>query len=646
MQLPNPALAVVLLVLSADIASAQDREPTTFRTGIDVLTISTAVVDERGQPITDLQAGDFTVTIAGTPRKVVSAAFLGGRRSAAVSGSSTSATESPAAAWMASPIRGRTVLFVVDRESLQSGGEKALFDAAAGLLDALTPADAAGAIGLPLGGVEPTREHDRVASALRLMTGSRPTPPWSWHITWDEARGIERDDKQVLAQVVYRECRGPRAEGVPVLEACDRAIPVQAREMLMTARLRAQSILSSLGAMADRLAGLQGPRHIILMSGGLLFDQQLLGDYTDTARRVAAAGVVLHVIHVDQPGWDSTSIRRVVTSPYGSRELSEGLGTLAAASGGAFFHGVGSAAGVFERIVSSITSFYELGVETTAADFTGKPREVSIGVNRANVTLRAPKEIVATAAAAGAPGPDPITKLLYQPTDVAGLPLRLATYNTRGDDPTALRVVLAAEIAGARPDLTGEWAFAVLDEGNAVANGRHALEAAEGGTWLVNISARLEPGRYRLRFAARTSDGRTGVIDVPLTVGLRTVSGFQLSDLIVGTAEANRLVPRGGVPQGAQLLSLIELLCADAKRLEQSRVALEIVPAGSAQPVQRLLMAARSGRSDTVLLNEARVDTRALPPGRYTANAIALVDNQPVGNVTRVFEVLPADGKQ
>lgn len=64
--------------------------------------------------------------------------------------------------------------------------------------------------------------------------------------------------------------------------------------------------------------------------------------------------------------------------------------------------------------------------------------------------------------------------------------------------------------------------------------------------------------------------------------------------------------------------------------------------AGSAEPVRRVLMAARNGSSDAVLLNGAEIDTATLPPGRYSASVVALLDSEPVGRVSRQFDVRPA----
>ena len=75
----------------------------------------------------------------------------------------------------------------------------------------------------------------------------------------------------------------------------------------------------------------------------------------------------------------------------------------------------------------------------------------------------------------------------------------------------------------------------------------------------------------RLRFAALASDGRVGVIDVPCTVGLRAADPLQLSDLVIGTAEQGRLVPRSRIANGSDVRMLIESMSADEARGEKSR---------------------------------------------------------------------------
>src|SRR4051812_18990675 len=68
------ALALtVLLVALPHVAPAQ--QPV-FRGGIEVIEVDTSVVDDKGHPVADLRGPEFTVTVDGKPRKVISAEFV------------------------------------------------------------------------------------------------------------------------------------------------------------------------------------------------------------------------------------------------------------------------------------------------------------------------------------------------------------------------------------------------------------------------------------------------------------------------------------------------------------------------------------------------------------------------------------------
>lgn len=643
------AVASFVFAVAVCLTTAAQQQPgPAFRSGVDLLTVQASVLDKDGRPVRDLQASDFTVTVNGQPRKVVFARFNGTDATgvyAPSSGTPPTATSVGAVA----PV-GRLVMFVVDRDTIRTGNEKALLGAGTTVLDALSTADAVGLLGLPTGGVKPTREHQRVRAAFNEMTGTMPPVAWRWHISWAEAEGIERGDKQMLAQAYARECRPPRSppaecpECPPIVpEGCMDNLPAQAREMLMTARSQARATLANLRALADRLRPLRGPKHLVLISGGLRFDQELLGEYNHFRRAAATAGLVFHTIHVDQPDTDVATERRTITSAFGSREMSAGLTTVAGMTGGSFFYGVGSAAGVFERIGTEIMNFYELGLETMPADTDGNPRDLSVKVNREGLSVRARAQVALDPSVAPKPGtPEALRTLLEQPTDIVDLPLQVGAYTTRGDDPSLLKVLLTAQIGVAQLQAPVQWGFIVLNEENVIASGRSSVAKAETSPVTITASVKLLPGRQRLRFAAIDAEGRAGVIDIPLIVGLRAAGDLQLSDLIVGSAAGGRFLPSALVATGAPLVAMIEVLSNDAPRLAKTRVALEIIPEGMTEPVQRVLMAARTGIADTILLNEAQINTATLATGRYTASATVLIDSQPVGKVTRAFEVTRA----
>jgi VWFA-related protein len=635
------AAALLFCPASTPIADSEQQavaaQPA-FRTGVDLLTLQASVLDKAGRPVTDLTPDDFGVSIEGKPRKVLFARF----RQTGSSSNTPSAAATPSATAAAyadnnASAGGRLVMFVIDRDSIKTGTEKTLLEAAGTILDGLSPGDAAGLVSIPSGGVDPSRDHSRVREELTRISGTQPQAIGGIrerNVTWEEALAYERNDRSTIQRVVERECSV--GEGA----RCAQDLEVEARNLLSAGRAQARTVLQVLGGTLKALTPIRGPKYVVLFSGGQAFDQELLIHYNEFAREAAAARIVLHTVHIDQPDSD-TANRAVISSGFGGRDMSSGLTTMAGMTGGAYYAGVGRAAGVMERIRTEITNDYELGLETLASDSRGKPLNVSIKVARPDVVVRAGKQLLIPEPPA-APA-DRIATLLGQPTDIADLPVAVASYTTRGVEPATLRVLISAEISGVQDTGTSEWAFVIFDRTKVVADGRQEL-TGEGTRRTITTSLQLPPGRYRIRLAAASADGRGGVIDAPLPVGLRAAGKLQLSDLVVGTAMSGRMQPLRRIAQGQRLAALLETVSADVASLEKTRVALEIVPADGGDPVQRLLMASRSA-SDALVLSEAQIDTTALPPGRYVASAIALVDTQPVGRVSRLFEVIADSAK-
>src|SRR5260221_1630970 len=91
-------------------SSPQSAAPT-FRSNVDLLTIEASVRDKRGAPVPDLQPSDFTVTIDGRPRRVVSVQFF---RADTASGSrvTVGAPATPRHVTNEEATPGRVVVFV------------------------------------------------------------------------------------------------------------------------------------------------------------------------------------------------------------------------------------------------------------------------------------------------------------------------------------------------------------------------------------------------------------------------------------------------------------------------------------------------------------------------------------------------------
>jgi hypothetical protein len=69
--------------LGLALLAAQDQPPPkpTFKSAVDLVPVDVNVIDKSGRPVPDLAAGDFTQTVDGKPRRIVSAQFhFGGPR--------------------------------------------------------------------------------------------------------------------------------------------------------------------------------------------------------------------------------------------------------------------------------------------------------------------------------------------------------------------------------------------------------------------------------------------------------------------------------------------------------------------------------------------------------------------------------------
>ena len=99
-----------------------------FRSGVEVVTIDVSVVDRQGQPQRGLTPADFAVTVAGQPRRVVTAEFFDRTAQVVaaprVEGATISTNEGLG--------RGRMFAFIVDQNTLDLGSARRVANSAAG----------------------------------------------------------------------------------------------------------------------------------------------------------------------------------------------------------------------------------------------------------------------------------------------------------------------------------------------------------------------------------------------------------------------------------------------------------------------------------------------------------------------------------
>ncbi|MEO8077348.1 MAG: VWA domain-containing protein [Acidobacteriota bacterium] len=200
-------IAAILFGCSGLLLSAQQagQNPLpSFRSGTELVTVDVGVVDKQGQPLRDLKPSDFTVTVGGQPRRVITAEFID---VAALQPGAPGRDQIVPLSTNEGGGVGRLFVFIVDQSTLDPGGLRDVARAASGFLDRLTFADRSAMMVLPVGPtIEFTWSHDRVREALQRVPGTPRTLS-----TWDsgslsEARDIANRGTFALRAVAEREC--------------------------------------------------------------------------------------------------------------------------------------------------------------------------------------------------------------------------------------------------------------------------------------------------------------------------------------------------------------------------------------------------------------------------------------------------------
>src|SRR5687767_4914973 len=173
----RPAMRAILSVLVAmsvgagsSALRAQSDQAPVFRSGVEVMEVDVTVVDAKGTPVRDLRAPEFTVTVDGQPRRVVSAEFVS---------DSTAPSQKPA------PVRdpyvsnntdrrpGRLVMLAIDRNNIDTHTVRQSIAPMKSFVKGLAPDDRLALVTFPPPGpsVDFTTNHGQVVDALTRIVG-------------------------------------------------------------------------------------------------------------------------------------------------------------------------------------------------------------------------------------------------------------------------------------------------------------------------------------------------------------------------------------------------------------------------------------------------------------------------------------------
>lgn len=642
----RPTAAALVVLATASLGA----QAPLFRSGVEVLEVDVTIVDGKGYPVTDLRAPEFTVTIDGQPRRVVSAEYI-----ADVAPPRTQAAAPKLDPYISNNTDrrpGRLIMLAIDRNNTETNTVRGALAALRSFVAELSPDDRLGLVTFPPPGpaVEFTTNHKQVIDALSRVVGADDRMPSRYNISDYEALVMEdKSNVVVIQRLLYRSCGDTNPSN---LSNCDRDVEQEAMSLAQDVRRHTSESVSGVAVLLKNLADVEGNKSLILLSQGLMLEGAA-SEATSLARLAADARVSVNVLMFDTPR-GLASAGRVSETNSQDRDLREhGLETFASRSRGSLFRVMANPAYVLERLRAEISGHYMLGVEPTEKDRDGKSHQIKVQVRRQGTSVRARQQFQYAVRTPGTWSRDVLMeKVLRSPSSNTELPMRMTTYVYRDAVPAKVKLVMAAEVDPAAGDgaLDIAMGFALYnDSGRLVASGqeRKIYSPNTDLPILYDLTMAIEPGHYRLRLAAIDLAGNSGSVERDVQAWKMNDQEIAMGDLILSPP---RNVRSGDIRpavtlkvQDGQIATYTELYTNKPGGLQDTKVVFEVADNAEGPTLRSDIAEIRERPDGTYRQALAIMPVGALPPGSYVARAIVSSGGKTVGKLTRPFLVLPGN---
>ena len=582
-------VACVVVLAGTAVMAEPGGRPALAQAVAGAATISFRALSPDGQLITDLKAADVSLKIDNTPREVKSLDFVPlGKVDGSVATVTAPSVPPPFATNVADATAsaGRGVVVLVDEESIAPGKEQTIRDAVGHILAGLGPGDRLSVLSLRQGGPKTglTADRDQIKKALAALGGyasSRETPN---DLRCRTLRLVQNVQAVFAAQTIG-------ASG--------------------TVALFSNSVAAFQPGQTARIGQATG--------------SDLCELRTEHFTQLASA------VHTSRSNFYVIEVVDASTGPT-LPEAAGGLENLAGVTSGDIMRISTNMEVQMGRLLRETSGYYIVSFDDTTRS--AQNRRVDLSITRANVAVKAPKELAnargAAAADKKAASASP-RDMIRSPNAFNDLPLRAVAFSSRNSGDKKIKILAMFEPLDDSSKINAAM-IGMFDKAGKLQAQWTAQETDLNGPMVI-AGLLVEPGTYRMRVAATDATSRSGSVDAEISAGIVAAGPIHLGDLVLGKMGAQSPVPALQFTNEPEAVAMIELYGRPAGPLTAY---VEITTGGEGEPLQAVpLQPSATNEPDRFILS-AKLPLSALKPGDYLVRAVVGVQGQE-GKATRTL---------
>jgi hypothetical protein len=534
-----------------------------------------------GQPVTDLKASDVSLRVGGKPRELRSLDLIGSGPAA-----KGPVPANPPYATNAGGGATRTVLLVMDDESVNPGREQSLKSALGRIAEKLPAGDRVGLISVRRGGINIPPSTDR--TTLRA--------------TIDGLRG--QSSSQTSED--FR---------------CRTQVTLQALESIL------------------QTAPAHSPTSIVFMSASLSQPSDSIARMTTTNSSRASDLCRLTTVDFERVGAAAAGSRAqlfvvqvIDGTTMAMSEAAPGIENIAGVTGVETLRLSATGETIADRILRELAASYTASFVADPGDRTALPQPLEVKVTRPGITALAPSRIAVPKADAKA-GKLSAKDMAHSPTVFTDLPIRAAGFASRGPD-KKLKVIALFEPLD--PALKLSAATVALFDTKGKLTAQWTAQEADFSRSPVTAALTVVPGTYRMRVAAIDSTGRSGTADYSLEAEMTIAEPLMLSTLVVGAPKAGSFAPQLHFgPSDAAAAGYLEIY--EVPKGGTVTVSLELAPSEDAPAIGSTPAQVVAGETEDMRRAVGGFSITGLEPGDHVLRALVSLDGKVVGRAVRTI---------